>query len=115
VTQQQIDAAKILHHRLPKWAATDRAFERLGHHFGWDRESCILKAAAINDLYSTRVYAIWRMAEHLMDVMVAPPDDPAALVEAIANLPEDDGAVPRKHWSFATAVRLKLADHRVIC
>lgn len=104
VTQDQIHAARALHHRLPKWAATDRAFERLGHHFGWDREGCILKAAAINDLYSTRVYAIWRMAEHLMNVMVDPPADPAGLVEAIASLPEDDGSVPRKHWSFASKI-----------
>ena len=104
VTQDQIHAARALHHRLPKWAATDRAFERLGHHFGWDREGCILKAAAINDLYSTRVYAIWRMAEHLMNVMVDPPDDPAELVEKIASLPEDDGSVPRKHWSFASKI-----------
>jgi hypothetical protein len=44
------------------------------------------------------------MAEHLMKVMVDPPDDPAALVEAIASLPEDDGTVPRKHWSFASKI-----------
>lgn len=104
LTQQQIDAAKALHHRLTKWAATDRAFERLGHHFGWDRESCVLKAAVINDLYSTRVYAIWRMAEHLMNVMANPPDDPAEVVEAIASLPDDDGIARRKHWSFASKI-----------
>jgi hypothetical protein len=104
VTQSQIDAANTLHHRLPKWAATDRAFERLGQHFGWDHEGCILKATAINDLYSTRVYAIWRMAEHLMNVMVSPPDAPASLVEAIACLPDDDGSIARKHWSFASKI-----------
>lgn len=104
VTQHQIDAANALHHRLIKWAATDRAFERLGRHLGWDHEGCILKAAAINDLYSTRVYAIWRMAEHLMNVMVTPPNDPATLVEAIASLPGDDGSVPRQHWSFASKI-----------
>lgn len=104
VTQAQIDAANTLHHRLPKWAATDRAFERLGRHFGWDHEGCILKAAAINDLYSTRVYAIWRMAEHLMNVMAKPAEDPAELVERIASLPEEDGSVPRQHWSFASKI-----------
>lgn len=104
LTQQQIDAAKELHHRLIKWAATDRAFDRLGRQFGWGRESCILKAAVINDLYSTRVYAIWRMAEHLMKVMMNPPDDPADVVEAIASLPDDDGITRRKHWSFASKI-----------
>lgn len=104
LTQQQIDAAQVLHHRLTKWAATDRAFERLGRHFGWDRESCVLKASVINDLYSTRVYAIWQMAEHLMKVMMNPPDDPADVVEVIASLPDDDGTARRKHWSFASKI-----------
>lgn len=104
VTQAQIDAANALQRRLPTWAATDRAFERLKNHFGWDLEGCILKVAAINDLYSTRVYAVWRMSEHLRDVMRDPPDDPAALVEKIACLPGEDGSVSRKHWSFASKI-----------
>jgi len=104
VIQEQIDAAKELHQRLPKWAATDRAFERLGRQFGWDRESCILKAAVINDLYSTRVYAIWRMAEHLMNIMKHPPRDPEEVVKAIASLPDDDVTTRRKHWSFASKI-----------
>lgn len=104
VTQAQISAAKALHQRLPKWAATDRAFERLGKLFRWDLEDCILKTAAINDLYSTNVYAVWRMAEHLKDVMIDPPEDPARLVKEIASLPDEQGIVTRRHWSFASKV-----------
>jgi len=104
VTQSQIDAAARLHSRLPQWASTDRAFERLSRHFAWDLEGCILKAAAINDLYSTNVYAIWRMAEHLHNVMKAPPEAPEELVAAIASLPDEDGTVRRRHWSFASKI-----------
>ena len=57
---------------------------------------------AINDLYSTRVYAIWRMANHLAQVMTDPPPD-EDLPEAIASLPSADGrTVERRHWSFAS-------------
>jgi hypothetical protein len=106
VTQSQVDAANRLHARLAQWSSTDGAFRRLAAHFpGWDREACILKAAVINDLYSTRVYAIWRMADHLMQVMEDPPTDSVALVAAIAGLPlQDDGDAKRKHWSFASKV-----------
>jgi len=105
ITQEQIDAANRLHARMPQWASTDRAFERLARAFpDWEREACILKASAINDLYSTRVYAIWRMADHLGHVMVDPPSDAGDLVAAIGALPEADGSVPRRHWSFASKI-----------
>jgi hypothetical protein len=102
--QAQIAAARRLHGRLTIWTATDRAFQQLREGLpGWDLEACILKAAAVNHLYSTNVFAIGRMAEHLMGVMQKPPDDPVALVEAIASLPDAEGkAVERKHWSFAS-------------
>jgi hypothetical protein len=106
ITQVQINAANRLHTRCPQWSSTDRAFERLAKYFpGWDRESCILKSAAINDLYSTNVYAIWRMAEHLMNVMADAPADPDELAEAIASLLNAEGnAVERRHWSFASKI-----------
>ncbi len=106
ITQAQIDAANRLHARCPQWSSTDRAFEQLGERFpGWGRESCILKSAAINDLYSTNVFAIWRMAEHLMHVMADPPADEDDLAEAIASLPNAEGdAVAQRHWSFTSKI-----------
>ena len=107
VLPSQVEAAGRLHHRTTQWESTDRAFELLSKQLpGFSREACILKAAAINDLYSTRVYAIWRMAEHLHQVMTSqPPDDPVELVKAIAALPSSDGSAPeRMHWSFASKI-----------
>jgi len=106
IAQAQIDAANRLHVRCAQWSSTDRAFERLATGSpGWDRESCILKSAVINDLYSTRVFAIWRMAEHLTHVMANRPADEHDLAEAIASLPNAEGdAVERRHWSFASKV-----------
>ena len=107
VLPSQIEAAGRLHHRTTQWESTDRAFELLRDRLpGFSREACILKAAAINDLYSTRVYAIWRMAEHLHQVMTDhPPEDPVELVTTIAALPSADGSGPeRMHWSFASKI-----------
>jgi len=103
ITQAQIDAARRLHDILEIWPTTDRAFELLGSRFpGFGPEATIIKCAAINDLYSTNVFAIWRMATHIVKTMETPPADPDALAESIARLPDEDGTVRRCHWSFAS-------------
>jgi len=105
ILSAQIDTAHRLYDQVPLWSATERAFERLKQSFsGFDLETCMLKSAAINDLYSTNVFAIWRMAEHLRKVMAAPPEDPCELVAAIASLPDREGQVKRRHWSFASKI-----------
>ena len=103
ITQAQIDAAGRLHDILDIWPTTDRAFEQLRERLpGFDPEATIIKCAAINDLYSTNVFAIWRMATHIVDTMKSPPTDPDELAESIARLPDADGAIRRCHWSFAS-------------
>ncbi len=66
----------------------------IAHLKGWDVILVrIVKAAFLKLRLLTifiEVYAIWRMAEHLMNVMVNPPEDPGDVVEAIANLPDED-------------------------
>lgn len=103
ITQAQIDAARRLHDILSIWPTTDRAFDLLKSRFpGFSPEATIIKCAAINDLYSTNVFAIWRMATHVVKTMEAPPADPDELAETIARLPDEDGTVRRCHWSFAS-------------
>ena len=102
----QIEAAGQLYGQLQLWQATDSAFKRLREALpGFDIQASLLKAAAINQLYGTNVYAIVRMAQHITTVMAAqgntPPD--AALVEQIANLPNDNvGGKNWRHISFAS-------------
>jgi len=104
VLASQIEAANRLHDRVTTWAATNRAFELLRERApGFSHEECLLKAAVINDLYSTNVFALWRMAEHLVGVMRDPPSDPSEVVEALASLPPAEGeTVARRYWSFAS-------------
>lgn len=100
IMQSQIDAANRLLLQLPTWQATERGFERLRIEFpGFDLPAVLMKAAAVNDLYSTRVYAIWRMAAHIAEVGPNLPQDPVEAVLMIGRLPGGAGGT---HRSFAS-------------
>lgn len=102
LTLEQVDAASRLHSRLKQWLAADTALEALGRAFpGFDLAASLLKASALNQLYGTNVYAVFRMAEHVTRVMAAAVADD--LVERIAVLPARDGfGGKRTHLSFAS-------------
>jgi hypothetical protein len=102
LTSSQVDAASRLHSRLKQWSATDSALEALGRVFpGFDLAASLLKVSALNQLYGTNVYAVFRMAEHVGRVMAGSLSD--GLVERIAALPARDGlGAKRVHISFAS-------------
>ncbi|TAK57524.1 MAG: hypothetical protein EPO22_12095 [Dehalococcoidia bacterium] len=94
----QIAAATRLHVELPSWKTTDAALDLLAVQLpGFDKESCLLKAAAINQLYGTNVYALSRVARHVFDVMKEPALDLVERLALVANGPK-----PRRHLSFAS-------------
>jgi hypothetical protein len=63
----------------------------------------LIKVAAVNQLYYTNVFLVYRMAEHVVRVMAEPPGDRVTLVETIAVLPAVSASQPvRNHWSFAS-------------
>lgn len=100
ISQSQIDAANRLHRYLPTWAATEKGFERLRNDLpAFDLPAVLMKSAAVNDLYSTRVYRIWRMALHITQVISELPDDPVGAVLTIGRLPGGGG---QTHRSFAS-------------
>lgn len=111
ITEAQIDAAKRLHRHLTTWAASERGFERLRTELpGFDLPAVLMKAGAVNDLYSTRVYAIWRMAVHISQVGPDLPDDPVEAVQTIGRLPGGGGGL---HRSFASKYcHFFIASHR---
>ena len=99
LTILQIEAANELHLQLPQWKDTDDALRALYDRFpGFDVKATLLKVAAVNQLYGTNVYAVDRMARHIVDVLNAREgfDDIDFLVEELATLPR------RKHISFAS-------------
>lgn len=100
----QIEAAQKLYNRMPEWRAANEALVVLGEKFpGFDLPAVLLKAVAVNQLYSTNVYAIVHMGRHLhsllsrVDLHTARHD----LVDRMAEVRMPDGKTFR--WrSFAS-------------
>ncbi len=105
LTERQMEAARRLHSRLTSWRETDAALNALAERFpGFDAPATLLKVTAINALYGTNGYAIYRMAKHIERVLTesGPNVEPWRLVEEIAGLPALDGKRRRQHLSFAS-------------
>lgn len=83
----QVAAARSLHRRMRMWEATDKALLKAARAFpDHGLASALAKASMLNQLYFTNVFAVTRMAEHVVKVLKHPP--PAdALVDAIARVP----------------------------
>jgi hypothetical protein len=91
---------------MPAWKNTDEALFALGERFpGYGMNACLIKAAALNSLYSTYVFAITRMAERIHKTLSRPEFRPnaltkenaAQLVECIAALPPRSPLVEYEH------------------
>ena len=106
LTEIQIDAAARLYELLESWKTTDSALNELADHFpGTDLESCLVKTVTINSLYSTQVWAVWRMAVHVQEILNREDTSTAGseLIESLAALRKVDGSgVERRFRSFAS-------------
>jgi len=72
ITKTKIQGAQDLWNRIPAYAYTDASLQALAVRFPEnDRESCLLKAAALNALYNTNVRHIVDVAEHIHRVLNA--------------------------------------------
>ena len=94
----RIELTGRLREHLPGWVDTDRALMDLAERFAdFGRSAVLLKAVAINALYSTNVYAVARHVESTLaetDVGRAGPD----LVEQLAR---PTLRKPRRFHAFA--------------
>ncbi|CAN1489281.1 hypothetical protein MCEMSE15_00144 [Fimbriimonadaceae bacterium] len=98
ILDRHIEAGKMLHAMVPSWETTDKALDAVAKSFpDDDLASCLVKVVTVNSLYNTNVYAVWRMAEHVQQVLADParPTGPK-LVDCIAALGN------RNHRSFAS-------------
>lgn len=105
LTREQVTAANELYQRhLPDWQRCDGILHALRDHFpsNTDLECVLPKAVTLNQLYATRVFAIARMADHIVRVLSqeAASGD-ISLVERIAWLP-DVGPSGTHFRSFAS-------------
>ena len=97
--QSQIEAAERLHRRLEGFTAAERGLDELREAFpGFTLGDVLLKAAAINSIYATNVFAIAKMADHIAAVWPRLAEDPVATVKTIAKMP----SVKNKFWCFAS-------------
>jgi hypothetical protein len=99
VRPQQIAAANAIYSQLPGWQRLDEALGLLAIRVpGFDAAATLVKLAAVNQLYSTRILAVVRVAQHFADVLgrvdLARAD--AELVEALAAV------AGRRHHSAAS-------------
>lgn len=67
----KVHAAGLLHHQLAGWKDADEALSRAASAFksNTDRQSVLVKASAVDKLYSTRVNRIYAVADHVVDRM----------------------------------------------
>ena len=93
ISPGQIETARRMHGRLALWCTTENALHTLGQCYpGYSLGACLVKAAAVNALYSTYVLAITRMGQHVYGVLQeerfrrVTPANSIELVEAIADL-----------------------------
>jgi len=104
LAQAQVDAANRLYKRIEGWRATDKALHRLRESFPGNTclAEVLLKVAALNSLYNTNVFAVVRMAKHIVKVFerhTRAPD--IEVVDEIAELPAA-GEKKRRFLSFAS-------------
>jgi hypothetical protein len=94
----QIEAAQKIHQRLSQWKDTDDALLALRDLFPeFDIKATLLKVATVNQLYGTNVYAVDRMARHIIEVLNTRDNfEDIDIIEELAALPR------RKHISFAS-------------
>ncbi|NPV29141.1 MAG: hypothetical protein HPY58_05655 [Firmicutes bacterium] len=100
LTRPQVEAALQLYRYCELWQSVDEALDSLARSFpGFDFKSTLLKAAAVNALYWTQVYAVVEVARHMHRILegAAAPLCPD-LVESLGRVP----GLGRKFRSFAS-------------
>jgi hypothetical protein len=106
VSKTQIEAAgRLYQEHLSQWRLVDSCFRLLRERVpDFSAEACLLKVAAVNELYRTNVYAVVRMAEHVQRVLADQEPETAGpeLVETLAALNPTKNQAPRRHFSFAS-------------
>lgn len=105
LTEDMIRTAGEIYQRLPAWQTTDRTLIMLNRQLpGTGFEEILLKAIAVNTLYGTFVYAIWKAAVHIHQLMekVNPNAIDADFVDKLAVIPGTATKGSKKDRAFSS-------------
>jgi hypothetical protein len=104
IESARVAAAVQLFSRMPSVARSEGALVRLAKAMPeFDIASTLVKVAAVNQIYATNLYAVYRMAERIAEVYANTPEWTYATVDKVAALPAAQNQKrSRRHLSFAS-------------
>lgn len=111
LTSDMIQAADQMRQQLKDWQASDQALLLLRQSLsGFSFKEVLLKAATINALYGTNVYAIFKIAENIHRLLkdTDPENVDIGHVEQVAMIPDID----KRFTSFASKFAHFFIDKR---
>lgn len=104
IESTRVAAAVQLFSRMPGVVRSEEALVRLAKVMPeFDIPSTLVKVAAVNQIYATTLYAVYRMAERIAEVHANAPEWTYATVDKVAALPatkNEDRS--RRHLSFSS-------------
>lgn len=101
VTKAALDAANTLYNlrQCEAWRISEQTLDWLRDALpNWDLNSVLVKAAALNTLYSTRNWQVIKAADRIVGIMNEKPTDYVEIAVRISNLEEAN----QKQVSFAS-------------
>jgi hypothetical protein len=104
IESTRVAAAVQLFSRMPSVATSEEALVRLAEVMrDFEIASTLVKVAAVNQIYATNLYAVYRMAERIAEVYANRPEWTYATVDEVAALPAASNQKrSHRHLSFAS-------------
>ena len=99
-----IEAAQRIYEQLGMWSSIDRALAAVSNGLpGSGRAEVFAKTKAINSFYDTNVWAIYRVSDHLSEILSSEPKLDPELVERLATVRDSSTKAGFRYYhSFAS-------------
>ncbi len=102
--RKEIESAQRIYDQLGMWSAIDRALVAVSIALpGSHRAEVFAKTKAINSFYDTNVWAIYRVSDHISEVLSGSPTIDPELVETLAAVHDPSTKADYRYYhSFAS-------------